>query len=164
MDVDGLLAQVMGQAVALGIPISKGIHPHVKLNTRAVGRFGCCTRRGETDYIEVSARLIEAGEQTVRETLAHEVLHTCRGCRDHGARWKSYAARMNAAYGYHIARTGTWEAMGLPSPRRARYLLVCQRCGLEISRVRASSLVQHPERYRCRCGGSLRAEDRGESA
>ncbi len=155
MDVDSLLVQVANQARALGIPISAKLHPHVALNTRAVGRFGCCTRRGETDYIEVSARLLAAGEGAVRETLAHEILHTCWGCRNHGERWKNYAARMNGAYGYHIARTGTWEGLGLPSPHPVKYVLVCQSCGVELPRARASNLVKHPERYRCRCGGRL---------
>lgn len=155
MDVNALLTRVIGEAAAIGIPVSKHILPEVKLNTRAVARFGCCVRRGETHYIEVSARLIEAGERAVRETLAHEVLHTCRGCRDHGERWKAYAARMNAAYGYRISRTGTWEAMGLPDKKPVNHLLVCEKCGLEIPRTKASALVQHPERYRCRCGGKL---------
>ena len=87
--------------------------------------------------------------------LAHEVLHTCRGCRNHGERWKGYAAKMNARWGYHISRTGTWEAMGLPEQKPARYVLVCTRCGTEFVRARASSVVLHPERYRCRCGGQL---------
>ncbi len=155
MDVDGLLKEVIAQAKAAGIPVSHAIRPHVTLNTRAVARFGCCARRGETYYIEISARLPAAGERVVRETLAHEVLHTCRGCRNHGDRWKAYAARMSAAYGYQIARTGTWEAMGLPNQKPVNYLLTCQQCGLEIPRTRASALVQHPERYRCRCGGLL---------
>lgn len=155
MDIDALLAQVVREARAVGIPVSKHISPQVKLNRRAVARFGCCRKVGDVCYIELSARLLEAGEGPVRETLAHEVIHTCWGCRDHGARWKSYAARMNGAYGYHIQRTGTWEAMGLPDKRPVNHLLVCDRCGLEIKRAKASALVQHPERYRCRCGGRL---------
>ena len=155
MDVNALLAQVIGEAQAIGIPLSKHIFPEVRLNTRAVARFGCCIRRGETCCIEVSARLLEAGELAVRETLAHEILHTCWGCRDHGPRWKSYAERMNAAYGYRIRRTGTWEALGLPDEKPVNHLLVCEKCGLEIPRTKASTLVRRPERYRCRCGGKL---------
>lgn len=155
MDVDLLLAQVIHQAKALGIPVSEKIHPQVTLNTRAVSRFGCCVRRGDRDFIEVSALLIEAVEEAVRETLAHEILHTCWGCRNHGVRWKTYAEKMNLAYGYHIARTSSWEGLGLKSPRPAKYVLVCQNCGVEISRARKSSLVKYPQRYRCRCGGQL---------
>lgn len=154
-EVNSLLAQVMGEARAIGIPISQRIFPRVKLNSRAVARFGCCTWRGEEYFVELSARLLPAGEGPVRETLAHEVLHTCRGCKDHGGRWKSYAQRMNAAYGYSITRTGTWEGMGLAEQKPVNHLLVCERCGRELPRARASNLVRHPERYRCRCGGRL---------
>ena len=103
-----------------------------------------------------TAALLEAEERACMQTLAHEVLHTCPGCRNHGALWKEYAARMNGAYGYAISRTGTCEALGVADVRPVRYRLVCERCGQEFCRSRRSPLVDHPERYRCRCGGVLR--------
>ena len=154
-DLDALLSRVLSQARAIGIPVSGRIDPHVALNRRATGRFGCCRVREGVHVIELSAPLLAAGEGAVLETLAHEVLHTCWGCKNHGPRWKGYAQRMNAAYGYHISRTNTWEALGLPDPKKANHLVVCRRCGREFKRARASSLVLHPERYRCRCGGTL---------
>jgi len=63
---------------------------------------------------------------------------------------------MNAAYGYAIARTGTCQALGVPDVRPERYRLVCQSCGAQFCRARASALVRHPERYRCKCGGALK--------
>ena len=82
MDVDKLLAQVCGEARALGIPLAADILPQVRLNFRAV-------------------------------------------------------------------------ALGLPDQKPVNHLAVCERCGQEFKRARASNLVQHPERYRCRCGGRL---------
>ena len=154
-DFDALLRRVLEQAEALQIPVSGQIDPHVRLNRRATSRFGCCVRRGSGFIIELSERLLEAEEWACCQTLAHEVLHTCPGCRDHGALWKGYAARMNAAWGYHIARTGSCRELGVPDVRPVRHLLVCSRCGMEFKRSKASKLVQHPERYRCRCGGTL---------
>ena len=153
--VDGLLARVIAQAKAAGIPVAEDIRPTVALNSRATGRFGCCVRKNGGFTIELSSRLLGAEERAVMQTLAHEVLHTCRGCSNHGARWKGYAARMNAAYGYDIARTDSCEKLGVPDTARVRYLLVCTRCGAQIRRSRRSRLVDHPERYRCRCGGTL---------
>ena len=106
-EFDALLARAVEQARALGIPVSARISPHVAVNRRAVTRFGCCIRRGGEYVIELSERLLEAEERACMQTLAHEVLHTCPGCRNHGALWKEYAARMNGAYGYAISRTGT---------------------------------------------------------
>jgi predicted SprT family Zn-dependent metalloprotease len=62
---------------------------------------------------------------------------------------------MNEAYGYHIARLSTNEEMGVEEARPYRYLLRCEGCGMEFKRYRASPLTEHPERYRCRCGGRL---------
>lgn len=153
--VDRLLEQAVCQARAVGAPVAAGIEPHVKLNRRATGRFGCCIRRGNVYIIELAARMLVAEDKMILQTLAHEVLHTCPGCANHGARWKNWAARMNGAYGYDIARTDSPEKLGLPGDGPARYLLVCTKCGAEIGRSRCSAVVQHPERYRCRCGGRL---------
>lgn len=155
VDVDGMLARVIAQARALKIPVGGPIEPSVVLNGRATGRFGCCRRKNGVFTIELSLRLLGASERAVMQTLAHEVLHTCRGCADHGGRWKGYAARMNAAYGYEIARTDSCEKLGVPDVAKVRYVLVCTRCGAQICRSRRSRLVDHPERYRCRCGGTL---------
>ena len=155
LPLDALLSRVVAQARAVGIPVSGRIDPRVALNRRATGRFGCCRVREGVHVIELSAPLLAAGEGAVRGTLAHEVLHTCPGCKNHGPRWKGYAQRMNAACGYHISRTNTWEALGLSDPKRVNHLVVCTACGREFRRARSSSLVLHPERYRCRCGGTL---------
>lgn len=152
---DELLPQVAQEAKALGLPISDRICPHVQINRRAVSRFGCCRLEKEGYVIELAEGLLTASEAACRQTLAHELLHTCPGCQNHGPLWKSYAQRMNQAYGYQIARTGTWQALGLPEAAPVRHLVVCQACGRIFRRSRASALVCHPERYRCQCGGQL---------
>lgn len=103
-DPDVLLVRVLAEAKSLGIPVSREIDPHVAVNTRARTRFGRCIRRSGRFTIELSERMLEAPERSCRQTLAHEVLHTCPGCQNHQVRWKSYAARMNAAFGYAIGR------------------------------------------------------------
>ena len=159
-EIDKLLARVIAQARAVKIPVSDCICPQVRLNRRARTRFGCCVRQGVAYIIELSAQLAENGsEDAVMQVLAHEVLHTCYRCSNHGARWKGYAARMNAAYGYHISRTDKFEDLGLEDDRPVRYWVVCTKCARRIPRMKRSPLVDHPERYRCRCGGALRIEN-----
>ncbi|MEG1858582.1 MAG: SprT-like domain-containing protein [Pseudoflavonifractor sp.] len=154
MNQDELLAALSEQARGLGIPVSPCVCPHVRVNTRAVTRFGCCVKKGAEYTIEVSDRLLDH-PAALRATLAHELLHTCRGCGNHGAQWKAYAARLGAALGCRIARTDTCQALGIPDRKPVNHLLRCTACGLEIPRTKASPLVQHPERYRCKCGGRL---------
>ena len=163
-ETDKLLARVIAQARAVKIPVSDRICPQVRLNRRARTRFGCCIRKDGAYTIELSARLAETGsEDAVLQVLAHEALHTCYGCSNHGARWKGYARRMNAAYGYHISRTDRFEDLGMEDDRPVRYWVVCTRCGRQIPRMKRSPLVDHPERYRCQCGGTPRVENNTET-
>ena len=154
-DCDGLLREVMAEAAALKIPFSPRIDPEVRINRRAATRFGCCIYKDGRYVIEVAQRVAEGPERSCRETLAHELLHTCYDCRNHGKRWKGYAEKMNQTYGYAISRSSTNEEMGVDEARPCRYLIRCQQCGMAFKRFRSSKLTEHPERYRCKCGGML---------
>ncbi len=162
--LDPLLQAVIAQVRALGIPAAKNICPQVRLNARAKKRFGCCIGSPKLGFtIELSAALPAAGRRTCMQTLAHEVLHTCPGCQDHGPRWKAYAARMNAAYGYAIRRVDKPENLGVTLPPAAvptyRWRVVCTGCGRVFFRQKTSPLIRQPSRYRCAaCGGKLRVE------
>lgn len=148
-----LLERVICQARAVGVPVSPAIEPEVWVNYRAQNRFGCCKRAGGRYTIELSWRLLTAEEQAVCQVLAHEVLHSCPGCANHGERWKDYAGRMNRAYGYAIARTDSFEGLHVADERKARYVVRCTQCGRVLLRLRKSPLTEYPERYRCVCGG-----------
>lgn len=161
LPVDALLQEVIAQARALHIPVSEHILPHVRINKRAMGRFGACfaNRRDGTFLIEISDVLVTAAEQACRQTLAHEVLHTCYGCQNHKKRWHHYADMMNTAYGYRIKRTDSPERLGVERKDVVRYLVRCTSCGMEVPRARRSRLVAHPEEYRCaKCGGHLKVK------
>ena len=154
-DCEALLQEVLLQAAALKIPVSKAIDPHVEVNRRAVNRLGCCKYQKGMFHIEIALRVAEGPEESCRTVLAHEALHTCYGCRNHGKRWKEYAGKMRAAYGYDICRTTTNAKLGIEDARREKYLLRCEKCGVEFRRFRASTLTRHPERFRCKCGGEI---------
>ena len=157
--IDGLLARAIALARAVRIPVSPDICPQVRLNRRARTRFGCCVRGDGGCIIELSVQLARQGsEEAVFRVLAHEVLHTCPGCANHGPRWRSYAQRMNTAYGLDIRRTDSFDGLGLEDDRPVRWWVVCARCGRRIPRMKRSPLVDHPERYRCPCGGALAVE------
>lgn len=155
-DADELLKVVIAEAKALGIPVSPDILPNVQINTRAKTRFGRCVVLADGScQIELAGRVVAAGEHACKTVLAHEILHSCKGCRNHQVRWKSFAERMNAAYGYDIQRTHSPEGLGILNDKPCHYRLQCQRCGAVLTRMKKSPLVLHPERYRCRCGGQL---------
>ncbi|MBP3705581.1 MAG: SprT-like domain-containing protein [Clostridia bacterium] len=155
MDFDAILQDVIRQARMLDIPVPVNIEPHVVLNTRAKKRYGRCIYQQGKYTVELSAYLFDASPLTVHEVIAHEVLHACPGCMNHGALWKAYAARMGARYGYKIERTAKEPLVREEAPK-ARYILECVSCGMQIPRQKMSRAVEHPELYRCKCGGKLR--------
>lgn len=151
-----LLQEVILEAKQLNIPISQNIDPTVLINTRAK-RFGQCKRRGDKFLIELSSIFDQAEEKMAKQTLAHEIIHTCKDCFDHQALWKSYVNKMNRAYGYNIARTDSCENLGVTREisRNAKYIIECQKCHNKIYKDRISGVIRNPERYHCKCGGRL---------
>ena len=158
-DFNRLLEFVMKQARDVGIPYSGNIDPNVVINKRAKSRFGMCSLKDGVYTIELSSMLLDAPERSCCQTLAHELIHTCKGCNNHGALFMSYAQRMNLKYGYDIRRAHTPDEMGIEASsvkRPVNYILVCRKCGQQIERSRFSPLIAHPSDYRCRCGGTLK--------
>ena len=162
-DVNRALQEIINEAQGLHIPVPSNIHREVFINPRPKKRFGCCKKKDGKFLIEVSRFLLEGEERAIRSVLAHEVLHTCRGCYEHGARWKEYAARMNQAWGYQIKRTSSFGELGLPageeSPEeraaRIKYIIKCTRCGREYPRQKVTCVMKKINAYRCSCGGKL---------
>ncbi len=163
--LDTLLQEVIQEARALKILVPSSIEKNVVVNGRSKKRFGCCRKKAEGFTIEVSRFLLEAegcDEKIVKSVLAHEVLHTCPGCYEHGSRWKNHAAQMNRAYGYSIKRVNTFAEMGIPEreeelagKRQIRYIIQCKKCGRQYPRQRFTCVMQKIDAYRCQCGGKL---------
>ncbi len=156
---DSLLKTVLSEAAAAGLPVSDKIDMKVSVNSRAKKRFGMCILKNGRYTIELSSRLLDAPELSCRQTIAHELIHTCPGCDNHGTLFKKYAAVMNRKYGYNIRRTNSNEEMGLENTSNNayyKYILECQKCGARIKRMKYSSVVADPSRYTCICGGKLK--------
>lgn len=157
------MKEVIDQIKAINIPISNNINPKIKINKRASARFASCRQEkhvsGSRFSIEVGEMMLSCKPHIIKGILAHELLHTCYGCQNHGKRWKFYAGAMNHAYKYHIKRTSSYEELGIKKPQRERstkYLIVCQKCGAEFPREKRSKLVTQTKQYKCRCGGELK--------
>lgn len=162
-ELDRFMGELRTELRALGIPVSKKLDDHVGINTRAKRRLGCCYFSKAGCRIEVSAGILGQRE-LLRLTLVHELLHTCPGCRNHGAKWKLWAQRAGEAMGLDIRRTVPVEEDAGPLRQEAvKYVLVCESCGARIQRKRMSKAVKYPWRYRCKCGGRLRRENVGDT-
>ena len=153
----------------LGIPIGENICPVIRF-AKATSWYGQCQCNRVYQGVRYAYRIsisvyhLESSERAIRNTLIHELLHTCPGCLNHGPKWKKYASIVKRELGYNIARCGGDKEKDslLAQARREKrqgyqnqYLLVCTTCGAEFRRVRKSNLVLHPENYRCKCGGKI---------
>ena len=98
----------------------------------------------------------------LKNTIIHELLHSCKGCMNHGENWKRLAEKVNRAYGYNIKRTSSSDEKGVQKSTvptaKNKYCVICEKCGKKYMRTRMSNLVKYPNRYSCGvCGGKLAA-------
>jgi len=151
-----LLQEVILEAKQLNIPISQNIDPNVIINTRAK-RFGRCSRKADKFIIELSSIFEKAEDKMAKQTLAHEILHTCPDCLNHQTQWKSHVSKMNRAYGYNIERTNSCQNIGVERDisKNAKYTIECQKCHTKSYKDRISGVIRNPEKYHCKCGGRL---------
>ena len=150
--------------------IEVGNIQHITINTRAKSRWGRCrkteNRFGISYTIDISSELLkdEVSDRAAEETMLHELIHTCKGCFNHGPEWKRLAEKVNRAYGYNVKRVTSAEEKGIeikkPDIKKiAKYKFVCTGCGQEIYRQRESKFTRNPNRYICaKCGGSFKRE------
>ncbi len=134
------------------------------INTRARTRWGYCKKENDGTFtIQIARQLLEddrISEKSCKETIIHELLHTCYGCMNHQNRWKLYAELMNHQYGYSIKRVTTGSEKGIEDykPTRkmaAKYAFRCGGCGITIYRKRDSKFTRNYRNYRCtRCGAA----------
>jgi len=163
-DVNKYLAEIISEAQELNIPVPDNILEEVVINPRPKKRYGCCRKVSGSFQIEISSFVLECEPEKIKGVLAHEVLHTCRGCYDHGNIWKTYAKKMNARYGYNIKRVSTGAEMGIEEQsgagsERIRYIIKCKSCGREYPRQRYTCVMKKINAYRCNCGGKLEVMD-----
>lgn len=137
----------------------------VKTNGRLRTVLGRCAYnyRTENYSIEINPCLLtdEAEAQAVKETLIHELIHTCPGCMNHGYEWKRRGDRVNRMLGYDVCRLrniSDLEAWGVKVKREEwKYALVCDNCGSQYRFKRWCKKLEYPSLYNCSCGGRLHA-------
>lgn len=157
-ELNEMLADVIKEALEAGIPVPSNIYPQVRINRRTKKRLGCCIKKDEMYTIEISEIILDCDTQHIRNVIAHEVVHSCEGCINHGSLWKKYASMMNERYGYNIKRLVSMDEIGLGDAyeiRNIKYIMKCQSCGKEYPRQRYTCVMKKINAYRCTCGGKL---------
>lgn len=136
-----------------------GIYPHCPsenftINYRAKNRWGLCGKCGGNYYIQISNELLadNVDDHSTKQTIFHELLHSCDDCMKHTGEWKRLAGIVNKTYGYNITRCTSASEL-LPrenvEKRVARakqhnteYIIKCMNCGKEFHYYRESRFVK----------------------
>lgn len=122
------------------------------INTRAKSRWGQCKTLPNGKFlISISNRLLEDDTDIMglKNTIIHELIHTCKGCMNHKSEWKMYAQKVNNAYGYNIKRTSSAEDKGVRAIEKIRVInhkYICEGCGQIVTRERDRGFEK---RYNC---------------
>lgn len=129
-------------------------------NDRLSSTFGKTRgfRRGlfRTFKIEIAGFLLDDAcpLEELKDTICHEILHTCDGGIGHNAMWQRYARIMNRKYGYHIsthaeAQTVAKIAPALKKVNPPKYITTCTKCGYTEHTYRMCGFIRHPSLYLC---------------
>lgn len=149
----------------LDVPFGK--ITEVTVNYRAKSRWGQCKKTGDIYTINISSILLEDAtpDKGLKETIIHEIIHTCPKCMCHTGEWKRWVDLVNDCYGYAIKRTNSAADKGVDEDAylerrtagvKIKYRFRCDKCGAEINRARESRFTRHYEMYRCaKCHGRI---------
>lgn len=157
-----LYKECVAEAHSIGLDISSHIES-VTVNPRLSRALGRCRITGNRYAIEVQPCMLADGieDRVAKNTIMHEIIHTCPDCFNHGPNFQNRARLVNRKLGYDIhtrTETSKLEAAGVQlKKKKAKYALICNGCGARIERQRWSAVLENPARYRCgSCHGTLR--------
>ena len=162
-DVNVVAIECMRELEIIGIPYSNKIKKFsVNYHTRRY--YGKTILKPDRTYeIEIASfvMLEEVPLETLKNTLIHELLHTCEGCMNHGKTWKEYAARVKKIYGYNIQSLPGDDDIPEEVEKRinsnAKYKYQCCECGKMIYMNRKCRFTEHSDWFTHRnCGGRFK--------
>lgn len=162
-DYKALIEECMKEVIAADI--TPGNIVKWGINHRARSRWGLCTRHPDGTFeIEIAYRLLaddNISDKSCKDTIIHEILHSCRGCQKHTGTWKKYAEHMNALYGYNIKRITSAEEKGVEKyeirPREIKYIYKCRKCGQIITKKQKCKFTRYYKHYGCGICGERNA-------
>lgn len=134
---------------------------------RLTRKYGYCRisffrNKPTIEKIVISSRLLDERipEQILKDTIIHELIHTCDGCYSHGKEFQNVARQINNAYGYSI---GTYVSNieskivnSVYKPKERKYKISCPSCGKTWGYKIKSKAYKYPEKYICtKCNSKL---------
>lgn len=164
-----LFSETLSEAHSIGLDVSDEI-VSVTVNSRLSRALGRCSKvwdawRGHYVFkIEVQPNMLADGldDRVPKNTIMHELIHTCAGCFNHGPEFQYRAGIVNRKLGYDVHTTSDSEqlkAAGVVLKEASyNYGIVCDKCGRMVQkRKRWSSTLERIGDFRHggSCGGHL---------
>ena len=159
-DLNKLFDECKAELDSIGIQYGNVVS--IEVNYRAKKQCGLCreVRIGRTwednrYSINISSFLLadDVPDEGTKNTIIHELLHTCKDCMNHGGNWKRLAEKVHRKLGYNIKRTSSCEEKGLEGviikPQEYKYVFRCQQCGQEVKRKKKSKFTEYYTNYSC---------------
>ena len=104
--------ECMSTLAEIGIPCGEVVE--FTVNTRAKKRWGQCIKRTDGYHININARLCDGEhDDGLKDTIIHELLHTCPECMTHGKQWRKWSRLVRDKTGINVQATNTATSKGL---------------------------------------------------
>ena len=157
-----IFCKARNDLISLGIPVSDDIDPKIRIS-RAQRKWGSCKlskKPGDHRFhISISENCFKEPDYVnfIRNTMAHELIHTVEGCFNHGAGFKAYG-KIAEKLGYEItvSSKSAVEKSDEEKFNEAKHVLKCTECGQMYYRLRFPKARGYINKIRCgRCRGRL---------
>lgn len=109
IDLNKMLNDIIADALNVNIPISKYLIKKIYIDKEMNNHLAECHRFFDRCEIHLFYKTLQAKPEYIKSIIAHEILHTCFLCSDHGYPWSKYSQIMNETYGYNIKVKYSWE-------------------------------------------------------
>ena len=163
--LNNMLISCQNQVIKAGFDEIKNNNYQIQLNNRYKAVLGSLEYSNENKHnftIQLNKLYCDnCAEKEILNTIMHEVIHSLKGCMNHGPKWKQIANKINDLYGYTVSRTASYSdyTKVYEKYRNNKYLLVCNNCKYEWhykkqTKLRKLLISKKPYFYTCPyCGG-----------
>lgn len=160
--LQNILCKTREDLISLGIPVSDNIAPEIRIS-KAQRKWGSCKLSKKPGdyrfYISISENCFKEPDYLnfIKNTMAHELIHTAEGCFNHGKRFKAYG-KTAEKLGYKITTSSESSIVKSEDEKfnEAKHVLKCTQCGQMYYRLRFPKAKGYINKIRCgRCKGKL---------
>lgn len=155
MDIFNEIQEDVNLLAALGHDYMKKYIYKVVINRRkGTKRIGCCRRLSQGVYeIQITEKYLRNQDsKEIHNTIMHEVIHSAKGCMNHGPNWVALANKVNAHYDFTPIQRLSNDPTALQLAKEsAKYFLFCPSCGREHHWQRRPKYWAYYTSDKCKC-------------